>query len=423
MNYSFLIWDLLLWIPYIIPILCFLKKFNRKIIFLLLLAISINMLVIPNIFISNTLDVLIKYLFCMFIFLNNEKNIIESVSLSSLILFTQFLVKETMNFLFSNLFLIDQLPTQIFFEAVLLIIYSVIFRKIANKLLQSNKGGTFLLILGNFFFFWEISNFHLVELEYIYDSNFFILLLRDVFFCFLLLFTIAIIIAQQATDTKVRNEREKVFYESSKKYMQDLEQQATEIRKFKHDYQNILLTMDSFFNEKAYLELEEYYLTQIRPTSVRIENMNLQLSELKKIQNLPLKSLLYTKLSALNDGIALSLEIQEHPSLSEKQLIPFLRTTGILLDNAIEALNELEGGQLNIGLLYQDELMIIIENTCSPDLPAIHQLTTENFSTKGEKRGLGLTNAQQLSSEHGFLLTLTHKDSLFTQILEIGELL
>jgi hypothetical protein len=187
MSYSFLIWDLLLWIPHIIPILCFLKKFNKKIFFLLLLAISINMLIIPNIFISNTLDVLIKYLFCMFNFLNTEKNIIESVSLSTLVFFTQFLVKETMNFISSNLSLIDQLPTQIFFEAVLLIFYSVIFRNIANKLLKSNKGGIFLLIFGNFFFFWEISNFHLVELEYIHDSNFFILLLRGVFFCFLLL--------------------------------------------------------------------------------------------------------------------------------------------------------------------------------------------------------------------------------------------
>jgi len=101
--------------------------------------------------------------------------------------------------------------------------------------------------------------------------------------------------------------------------------------------------------------------------------------------------------------------------------VALVRIIGILMDNAIEALGELPGGKLLAGC-FKDKsgISIIVQNTCRTDLK-LHELLQKGFSTKGEGRGLGLNNLQEIVDAHENL-TLETKiaKSIFTQTLRIG---
>lgn len=92
-----------------------------------------------------------------------------------------------------------------------------------------------------------------------------------------------------------------------------------------------------------------------------------------------------------------SVEIQETIDFINIPHVSLVRILGILLDNAIEALEELRDGLLQVAFIKQkNSILIVIQNTCKTSIPKIYQLKKQGFSTKGNNRGLGLTNLQEL---------------------------
>ncbi|MEG1174266.1 GHKL domain-containing protein, partial [Carnobacterium sp.] len=90
---------------------------------------------------------------------------------------------------------------------------------------------------------------------------------------------------------------------------------------------------------------------------------------------------------------------------------------GILLDNAIEELETLTYGKLLVGIFtINSDLVFIIQNNVREDIESVHLLKKQGYSTKGETRGIGLANVEELISlEPRLLLETTIKDKLFIQ--------
>lgn len=416
-------WDIVVLIPYFVAFLSLRSKLSLKEISLFTFGGIVIIVLIPKFFVSSVLNTMMTYLLLVLLFLYTEKRLSAAMIHTSFVFLSIFLASETAQLSVFSALLEETFHYQFLLELVFIVLYCLVLKKIGAWFIKFRYGEIGLIAVGNAYLFWELVTYNFIELDYAHSEGFLIHIITGIFFCFFLLFTVVALLAQHAIDMSTKNERERALYNNSRNYMTNLEQQALEIRKFKHDYQNILLSMDRFFHEQAYDELEQYYREHIRPASDRVGRLNLQLAELKKVQSLPLKSLLYAKLSALDAKISLSLEIERPINFTEKQLIPLIRITGILLDNAIEALQNLpDGGTLRIGFLYDDHWRLIVENDCAEGLPPVYQLEAAGYSTKGKNRGLGLQNARELSRENGFLLTTTIKNSTFTQILEIGGL-
>lgn len=212
-------------------------------------------------------------------------------------------------------------------------------------------------------------------------------------------------------------EREKALYQLNLEYMSNLEKNYKEIRKFKHDYQNILFTLSAFLENKEYEKLESYYYEQIQPTSDHLDEASMQLSELSQLENLEMKSLLYTKLSVVNaKGFEIKLEIKEKIKIDSKYILSIVRGMGILLDNAIEALEDLGSGALSVAIIKDEEaVIIVVQNNCLRSLPPLFQLEQEGFSTKGENRGLGLTNLKEIFQDLPIMLETENLGERFTQ--------
>jgi len=95
---------------------------------------------------------------------------------------------------------------------------------------------------------------------------------------------------------------------------------------------------------------------------------------------------------------------------------------GIILDNAIEALSALGTGQLRVACLKMGGgVIFIVRNDCSPDMPKLHQLRQDGFSTKGKSRGQGLSILSELANAcPNVTLDTSIADGKFVQKLIIG---
>lgn len=199
---------------------------------------------------------------------------------------------------------------------------------------------------------------------------------------------------------KKREEKKKQLLEQTvlKQYIQSIEKQYSEIRDFKHDYLNILVSLEGYMMTEDYDGLKNYYLQQIKPASSAIYSHEFQLADLANIQIEEVKGLILLKLiTAQNQGIEIYLEVEQPILMLPIDSISFIRILGILLDNAIEEIQRLKTGRLTL-LLFEDgsSFQLVVENSCSSKMPKVHELRKKGFSTKGKNRGLGLNSMHEL---------------------------
>lgn len=205
-------------------------------------------------------------------------------------------------------------------------------------------------------------------------------------------------------------------------YIEMMEKQFNDIKRFRHDYKNILSSLNSFFVEEDFIGLKEYYYSKILPASSIIEKNDVKLGSISNIKVREIKSLLASKLiTAQEEKINVVLEVKEEINGINLDSIKLVRILGIFLDNAIEELKELDSGTLNVAV-YADNLAthIIIQNDCRENLPKLHVMRQQGFSTKGDNRGEGLNIVKELlKSSDNVNLSTSIQNEKFTQKLAI----
>lgn len=250
-------------------------------------------------------------------------------------------------------------------------------------------------------------------------NNVEIITLNLVFFIlYFFISIVAFLMYASSTKNKYEAQQKELEYLSSQRYMDVMESQFKEVSKFRHDYKNILTSMENFINERDMDGLDEYYHSMLKTSSKVIEQNDYKLEKLGNIQVRELKSILASKLiTAQEKGIDARIEVTETINKVNMDAVSLVRIMGIFLDNAIEELEYLGEGMLSVAV-YQDEqaVHLIIQNSCREDMPKLHQLKTRGFSTKGTNRGNGLSNVQEIMTEAGNIrLATTIEHQLFTQ--------
>jgi len=209
------------------------------------------------------------------------------------------------------------------------------------------------------------------------------------------------------------------------RYVEQIETQQSHIRKFRHDYQNILLSINGFVVENDFDGLKRY-MPKVNAASTIVTKDAFALENLSKIKDPEIKILLAEKLMrAQNIGtdISVTVDIYEEIDHIPVDSVTLVRMLGIILDNAIEALTELKSGTLSIAC-YKDRSSVafVVQNTCSSNMPPYSQLRQQGFSTKSDGRGLGLSNLSELLGLHAnAVLQSNIAKGNFTQKLLIGE--
>ena len=223
-------------------------------------------------------------------------------------------------------------------------------------------------------------------------------------------------------------EAEKQKLEQQKKYIESLEKNNNEIRKFKHDFNNIILGLEGYItsNEVNNIKLRDYFYNNIKNLNTKIELDNIVLSHLNNIKVPSIKNLLTNKIiSAQNNDFKVNISVEDEIDNFYVNEMQLSRILGIFLDNSLEAGLELDNNRfIELIILKANKTIVIqITNTFKNTNLDIDKINESGYSTKGENRGIGLSSANDIISKHNMILNTRIEDNLFKQILTIeGEL-
>lgn len=268
-------------------------------------------------------------------------------------------------------------------------------------------------ILAYFFFNFQKQN-PLKQDDKIYlNSLFFLIILLGVLGFLMFIISREKILKKQAQEKDFLNQQLIA-------YIENLELMSDEMRKFKHDYLNILNSMEGFLEAENFTGLTDYYYKQIKKSGNKLTNPKYISGMIRNINVLELKGLLALKLNlAYSKGIIVMAEVYLPVNDVHIPTLEYCRCIGILLDNAIEAIEKESSKELFITLIAEkNELIFIIKNSCSEmmDLKIIYE---EGYTTKQSNSGLGLKNLVDiLDGYNNIALETKQEGGFFVQILE-----
>ena len=241
---------------------------------------------------------------------------------------------------------------------------------------------------------------------------------------FILLCTYITVSVLKNIKLETNNKIESAKLEQQKKYILDLEKNNNEIRKFKHDFNNIILGLDGYINNDDFdkEKLKKYFNSTIMTFNNNIELNDIVIAKLNSIKVSSLKSLITNKvLVAQNNNIDFDINIQGEIHNFYTDEMQLSRVLGILLDNAIEASLELtHDKKIEMNIIQIDKTTDIqISNTFNNTGTPITDFNKEGFSTKGTNRGLGLSSAHEIANKLNILLNTEIDGNTFIQNLSI----
>lgn len=206
-------------------------------------------------------------------------------------------------------------------------------------------------------------------------------------------------------------------------YLEKMEQIQAELRKFRHDFQNMMAGM--------YLQAKEGDLDAIqdfiqevtgafdRQAGDQIKLMN----QLGNIHAMEVKSILLEKLIEMQqEEIVCILEVLSPFEGTRMRGIDLCRCLGILLDNAMEEVRGKKDGRIYLMISSQNGCTTFrIENTLYNTVDFQH-LGKPGYTTKGSGRGTGLESYREILDKYDFVFSFTAiQDRCFVQEIKIKE--
>lgn len=211
-------------------------------------------------------------------------------------------------------------------------------------------------------------------------------------------------------------------YDNLREYISQIEELYQNLRVFKHDYANIMMSMAGYIEGNDMEGLKRYYDKQISPISNQLIKTNDAIAALHNLNIVELKSLIFVKINhALELNIEVSIEITEKIDAVNMKSVDLVRIIGILLDNAIEACQECEHPGIGFSIMKIDrDVTFVIKNTYIKHDIDYSKLGSIGVSSKGERRGTGLYNIKTITNAYdNVIMDTEYEAGYFTQLLEI----
>ncbi|UQS81673.1 GHKL domain-containing protein [Bombilactobacillus folatiphilus] len=204
--------------------------------------------------------------------------------------------------------------------------------------------------------------------------------------------------AKQEADQRLKEDQQ------LRENLSTLEQQYNELRKFKHDYQNMLLSLEGFVKNGSSQQFAQYYQELLKQQPVKQDLQKMTIANIDYLKNDPIRGIVIQKtLAAKNVGVNMLLELIEDVVISHANILTVVRILGVLLDNAIEqAQKEVEKKVICAFVPSEHMVEVIIDNVVS-NIDNLHQLFDEGYTTKANHQGLGLANVRQLIKDDDHL--------------------
>lgn len=221
-----------------------------------------------------------------------------------------------------------------------------------------------------------------------------------------ILFTSALLIINQIVQNTVIFKIRTMYITTLEDYNANMAKTAKDLLLFKHDYKNVLLTLNSFIEAKDMKKLTSFFYEELLPENQQIDDEDQHYLVLSQIDNAIIRSLIFSKyLEAKKKNITFSISVTERIQTIFEHPVVVNRIVGNLMDNAIEAAAESDEAKITLKLYYfsTDELQIVITNTSKDAEAELEQLKQLGYSSKEQHSGLGLASIQALSTDRVYV--------------------
>ena len=212
--------------------------------------------------------------------------------------------------------------------------------------------------------------------------------------------------------------------ESAEEYNKSLEILYDKVKGFKHDFDNIVSTLDGYIETDDMSGLKEYF-DEVKK-DCKITN-NLSIINPRTINNPGIYSLLNNKyFKATNLGITFEFEYFLDLNKVNVNLYQLSRMLGILIDNAIEEAEKCSDKIVKLSFIRENRnnrAVITIQNTYSNKDVDLEKIFEKGESGKENHSGIGLWEVKKYIKKSKNLDLFTSKnDMLFKQELSIYDL-
>ena len=183
-------------------------------------------------------------------------------------------------------------------------------------------------------------------------------------------------------------------------YVEKLEFLHDELATFRHDYVNILVSLEQSIVARDWAQVEQVYTQTIAPTKEIVDAKQLAITKLTNMKCIEVKSLVSMKvIEAQKKGIDLQVDMPMPINAIPLAMPDYLRIVSVLLDNAIEATPKDQSIQFSC-FEHADQFYTIVRNDCHVTIHELESLFQKQHSTKGTARGLGLFSLQRLLTKY-----------------------
>lgn len=187
-------------------------------------------------------------------------------------------------------------------------------------------------------------------------------------------------------------------------YTSEIESLYDDLRRFRHDYKNVLFSLDGALANENIPVAKQVLKRVINPSEKEVSMPESVLGRLANVQDQEIKSILYSKLEV---GLAAKLELileVEKPFKFNPVITPVdrVRILSILLDNAITAAKRSDKKLVNVSLFEKGSHQYLVIGNSTAD-QQVNLIALENNLSKvnfGSNHGLGLKNLRMILARY-----------------------
>ena len=185
-------------------------------------------------------------------------------------------------------------------------------------------------------------------------------------------------------------------------YRREIQNMYNEIIDFKHDYIKIYSSMSTLIASDNLKMIKDFFYKEILPFHNSILKDVTFTHSITLIEDSIIQGIIYSYvLKAKNNSINFNIDIQVNINIvSEISSLDMSRILGILLDNAFEEAVKTESKNVILSIIpLKTQIIYVIKNSCNT-VPDISKIFLNNYSTKGENHGRGLSIVQNICNNY-----------------------
>lgn len=206
-------------------------------------------------------------------------------------------------------------------------------------------------------------------------------------------------------------------------YIEKLEQMQEELRRFRHDFKNMMAGMYLQAREGDLAAVQTFIQEMTGDFDRQVGSQIRLMNQLGNVRMMEVKSLLLDKLGRMQqEKIVFELEVLHPFETTRMRSTDLCRCLGILIDNAMDEVREHADGQIHLMVSCQNGCTTFRVKNTLYGTADLNRLDMAGYTTKGDGRGIGLESYRKILAKYDFVFPFTAiQEGCFVQELKIQE--